>query len=423
MFFRRFSLWLPGAMPARARTLADLLADQRHGAGRLVVGLGGEQAHEADLAARPAVGVVALDADVIHVAAAVHAAAHVGLGDGQRRVGEQAVLDLAPAGSPARWPRRSTVRARDRAARPGRPWPGRAAPRRRSRRSSAAGIRRRARPGRRTARPPARRGRRPPRPRACADEGSAARPASGPSAPASRGKSSTAARTSFSVVGDAADQAPPRGRRRPESRITWIIDSRRGRPGRRRARRRGRAATSTIGWNIARTDRPCSAISPMIESTRNGASSCTISSRSSASPLRADRRDDRGWLARWPRRRSPKRQKSARLAASLRRRELGQFVGGGVGGQPGRRRPGRVSGAGVADLQKAVLIAFASAVRAGRYGRFIAVPRKVRGRIPDARTPPEESVRRRVAPPWGGGGTLSARCVRGLGGADAAAGP
>jgi hypothetical protein len=33
-----------------------------------------------------------------------------------------------------------------------------------------------------------------------------------------------------------------------------------------------------------------------------------------------------------------------------------------------------------------------------------------------ARTPPEESVRRRAVPPWGGGGTLGARCVRGLGG-------
>jgi hypothetical protein len=33
----------------------------------------------------------------------------------------------------------------------------------------------------------------------------------------------------------------------------------------------------------------------------------------------------------------------------------------------------------------------------------------------DTRTPPEESVRRRVVPPWGGGGTLSARRVRGLG--------
>src|SRR5207244_2576072 len=35
---------------------------------------------------------------------------------------------------------------------------------------------------------------------------------------------------------------------------------------------------------------------------------------------------------------------------------------------------------------------------------------------PEARTPAEERVRRRAVPPWGSGGALVARCVRGLGG-------
>ena len=75
--------------------VGDLLADQRHGAGRLIIGLGGEQADEADLAIGLAGGVVAFDADVIHVAAAVHPRPYVGFGDGQRRVAEQPILDLA----------------------------------------------------------------------------------------------------------------------------------------------------------------------------------------------------------------------------------------------------------------------------------------------------------------------------------------
>ena len=69
-----------------------LLADQRHHAGGLVIGLGGEQADEAHLARGAAVLAVALDADVIHVAAPVDPAAHVRLCDGHRRVADDAVF-------------------------------------------------------------------------------------------------------------------------------------------------------------------------------------------------------------------------------------------------------------------------------------------------------------------------------------------
>ncbi len=78
-----------------AQHIGHLLADQGHGRGGLVVGFRGEQADEADLADRPAVGAVPLDADVVHVAPAVHTAAHVRLGDGQGRVAEQPVPDVA----------------------------------------------------------------------------------------------------------------------------------------------------------------------------------------------------------------------------------------------------------------------------------------------------------------------------------------
>ena len=74
--------------------VGDLFADQRHGAGRLVIGLGGEQADEADLTDRAALGVEALDAHIVHVATPVDPALDVGLGDGQRRIGQQAILDV-----------------------------------------------------------------------------------------------------------------------------------------------------------------------------------------------------------------------------------------------------------------------------------------------------------------------------------------
>ncbi len=63
--------------------IGRLLPDQRHLGGRLVVGLGGEQADEAHLAHRAAVGPVPLDPDVVHVGAPVHAGDGVGLGHHQ----------------------------------------------------------------------------------------------------------------------------------------------------------------------------------------------------------------------------------------------------------------------------------------------------------------------------------------------------
>ncbi len=74
--------------PRARQHLLDLAPDQGDRGGRLVIGLGGEQADEADLAVRPSVRAVPLDADVIHRAAPVHPRAQVGLGHHQRGVAE-----------------------------------------------------------------------------------------------------------------------------------------------------------------------------------------------------------------------------------------------------------------------------------------------------------------------------------------------
>ena len=63
----------------------DLAAQIRDGAGRARIGGRGEQADDAELADQPAVRVEALDADVVHVDAPVHARAHGRLGDDQQR--------------------------------------------------------------------------------------------------------------------------------------------------------------------------------------------------------------------------------------------------------------------------------------------------------------------------------------------------
>ncbi len=62
----------------------DLAAQQRHLMGHDVVGFMGEQADEARLAHGPALVVETLDADVVHIGAAVHARAHIALGHRDR---------------------------------------------------------------------------------------------------------------------------------------------------------------------------------------------------------------------------------------------------------------------------------------------------------------------------------------------------
>ena len=75
-----------GGRIARCRDHAvDLVAQQRDLRRRAHVGLGCEEAHEANLAFDAAVGAIGLDADVVHVTAPVHAGHHVGLGDDERR--------------------------------------------------------------------------------------------------------------------------------------------------------------------------------------------------------------------------------------------------------------------------------------------------------------------------------------------------
>ena len=71
-------------LAGRTQHMGDLAADQRHFVRGGLVGLGGEQAHEADLARGLAVGAVPAHADIIHVAAAMDARAQVGLGHHDR---------------------------------------------------------------------------------------------------------------------------------------------------------------------------------------------------------------------------------------------------------------------------------------------------------------------------------------------------
>ncbi|MNS90522.1 hypothetical protein D3C72_1245760 [compost metagenome] len=71
---------LPGALQG----VGHLAPDQRHLLGHLVIGFGGEQADETGLARGLAVRAVTLDADVVHVGAAMDARAHIGLGHGDR---------------------------------------------------------------------------------------------------------------------------------------------------------------------------------------------------------------------------------------------------------------------------------------------------------------------------------------------------
>ena len=67
----------------------DLVTQQGDLAGRADVGLRGEQPHEADLSLGPAVTVVGLDADVVHVRAPMHAAHDIGFGDDEGRRREE----------------------------------------------------------------------------------------------------------------------------------------------------------------------------------------------------------------------------------------------------------------------------------------------------------------------------------------------
>jgi hypothetical protein len=62
-----------------------LVAQQRNLTGRADIGLRCEQPHESDLALRPSIRAVGLDADVVHVRAPMHAARDVGFGDDERR--------------------------------------------------------------------------------------------------------------------------------------------------------------------------------------------------------------------------------------------------------------------------------------------------------------------------------------------------
>ncbi len=74
--------------------MGDLLPDQRHVAHRLFIGLGGEQADEAHLAAGQAIGPVPLDPHIVHVRPAMDARDLVGLGHHHRAAGLDHRLEL-----------------------------------------------------------------------------------------------------------------------------------------------------------------------------------------------------------------------------------------------------------------------------------------------------------------------------------------
>ncbi len=83
-----------GILAGFAEHVLDLAADHRHLVGGRLVGLGGEQAHEADLARGLAVGAVPAHPDIVHIAATVDLGAQVRLGHHQGRAQQQVVADL-----------------------------------------------------------------------------------------------------------------------------------------------------------------------------------------------------------------------------------------------------------------------------------------------------------------------------------------
>ena len=310
-----------GARPSPGRPCAAAAASSRD---RLVVGLGGEQADEADLAARLAVGAVAAHADVVHVGAPVHPraagwtwprSAARRLPSSRRSCGRQHRRLAAAA---------QHQRGSGRAARPGRPRARTPAPRPHSRRRRCADSRRRGRPGRRSGRRPSSAGRRGPRP------GAAGSPA-GAAAFSSRDGVRHQGRHGREV-GDRQAHVGQRGAqaRSSSAGAALLGPPARARPGSSSAGRR-RGLDHRVEHGHARSA-PASTSSPMTLSTRNGASGWTISSRSrprSPRRLAAGARIKPDRPARRPLRR-PRRR--ARRPASDRRRGLsasdaGQFVG------------------------------------------------------------------------------------------------
>ena len=80
--------------PGLGQDIAYLAPQEGDRARRLVIGGGGKQADDAQLAGHLAGGVKHLGADVVHVDAPVHAALHIGLGDDQRVRAHQELADL-----------------------------------------------------------------------------------------------------------------------------------------------------------------------------------------------------------------------------------------------------------------------------------------------------------------------------------------
>ena len=72
---QRLAVMAGGRQPGMRHHRLDLAAQQRNGARLGAVGAGGEQADKAALADEVAVGVEGLDADIIHMGAAMHQAA------------------------------------------------------------------------------------------------------------------------------------------------------------------------------------------------------------------------------------------------------------------------------------------------------------------------------------------------------------
>ncbi len=95
----------------RVKHALGLTPDQRHFEGRAIIGFGGEQADEANLAGRAAIGPVPFDADIVHVDAAVDARLDIGLGHrhrlgvfqlGQQLLAQHRRFGRAPQHHPAR---------------------------------------------------------------------------------------------------------------------------------------------------------------------------------------------------------------------------------------------------------------------------------------------------------------------------------
>jgi hypothetical protein len=317
MLRRRLPLWPSGSLPASAEHVLDLAADHRHLVGGRLVGLGGEQAHEPDLARRLAVGAVPAHADIVHVAATMDLGAQVRLGHHQGRAQQQVVANLGRQdrrlAAPAQHGQGLVAQHAQAALGLVQRLLGRVA--------AVGGARIFVDPGAQeheaVAFQPVQEG------QALGAFGLGDRPGRGAQfvdRAADQGLHGVEVVDRHLDVGQGVADAGEQG--------GLAVLAHRGQIDLDHRAATGRSGVSITGWNMARTEKPCSAMAPMMLSTRNGRSGWTISSRSlfrsvpsarTAGRTRMDSGSDAGL--------SPKRQKSIQLVGQVGGVEPGKLLG------------------------------------------------------------------------------------------------